>query len=54
MSKAQKHSVYCMNCDWELKDTQKHTDGWKCPKCKDGLIVTGKREGKENGKRTSR
>lgn len=28
-----KHTVYCMECDWELKGTHKNTDGWKCPKC---------------------
>jgi len=43
MTKAIKHSIYCMDCDWELKDTHKHTDGWKCPKCKVGLIAPGER-----------
>lgn len=26
MSKAPMHSVYCINCDWELNNTHKHTD----------------------------
>ncbi|QBP06936.1 hypothetical protein [Virgibacillus phage Mimir87] len=42
MSKAPKHSLYCMNCKWELKNTQKHTDGWKCPKC-GGPVISEER-----------
>ena len=38
MSKAPMHSVYCINCDWELNNTHKHTDGWKCPKCNGPVI----------------
>ena len=53
MTKAQKHSIYCTGCDWELKDTHKHTDGLKCPNCKDGIIAPGKREGRRNEKPNS-
>lgn len=38
MSKALMHSVYCINCDWELNNTHKHTDGWKCPKYNGSVI----------------
>lgn len=43
MSKAPKHSVYCINCEWEIKNTHKHTDGWRCLKC-NGPVITGGKE----------
>lgn len=49
MSKAPMHSVYCINCDWELNNTHKHTDGWKCPKCNDSVIQIFKRKEHNNG-----
>lgn len=47
MSKAPKQSFYCLMCNWEIKDTHKHLDGIRCPKC-GGLVQTGKRLNKEN------
>ncbi|APC48965.1 hypothetical protein BME96_12520 [Virgibacillus halodenitrificans] len=45
MSKAQKESYYCMNCNWEIKDTHRHMDGIKCPEC-EGPVMTGPRSPK--------
>lgn len=39
MSKAPKQNARCLECGWELKETQKHLDGIKCPKC-NGLVLT--------------
>lgn len=44
MSKAPKQSFYCMCCEWEIKDTHKHLDGIKCPKCSAPVMTGSKYE----------